>query len=140
MKLIADLVISFIRDRKVPKNQEEGYIVNLYKGKGDALCRGNYRGLELFQDIMKVLGQNDEKQTGSITKIDYTQFGFMQGLGTTDAIFILRQLQEKYLKNKNRYFAFIDLEKAFDPYSCKETRSREMDHPASLSNVLQCKQ
>ena len=33
----------------------------------------------------------------------------------TDAIFILRQLQEKHLaKNKKLYFAFVDFEKAFD--------------------------
>ena len=39
----------------------------------------------------------------------------MPGRGTIDAIFMLRQLQEKYLaKNKNLYFAFVDLEKAFD--------------------------
>ena len=43
------------------------------------------------------------------------QFGFMPGRGTTSAIFILRQLQEKHLaKNKKLYFAFVDLEKAFD--------------------------
>ena len=43
------------------------------------------------------------------------QFGFMPGRGTTDAIFVVRQLQEKFLaKNKNLYLAFVDLEKAFD--------------------------
>jgi hypothetical protein len=43
------------------------------------------------------------------------QFGFMPGRSTTDAIFILRQLQEKHLsRHKKLYFAFIDLEKAFD--------------------------
>ena len=43
------------------------------------------------------------------------QFGFMLGRGTTDATFILRQTQEKYIgKNRNIYFAFVDLEKAFD--------------------------
>ena len=43
------------------------------------------------------------------------QFGFMPGRGTTDAIFILRQTQEKFLaKNLPLYFAFVDLEKAFD--------------------------
>ena len=47
--------------------------------------------------------------------IDDMQFGFMPGRGTTDAIFILGQLQEKHLaKNKKLYFAFVDLEKAFD--------------------------
>ena len=43
------------------------------------------------------------------------EFGFMPGRGTTDAIFIVRQLQEKFLdKNRNLYFAFSDLEKAFN--------------------------
>ena len=47
--------------------------------------------------------------------IDSMQFGFMEGRGTTDAIFILRQLQEKHINaDKNLYFAFVDLEKAFD--------------------------
>ena len=47
--------------------------------------------------------------------IDDMQFGFMLGLGTTDAIFILRQLQEEHLpKNRKLCFAFIDLEKAFN--------------------------
>ena len=37
------------------------------------------------------------------------------GKGTTDAIFIVRQLQEKYLaKKKELWMAFVDLEKAFD--------------------------
>ena len=43
------------------------------------------------------------------------KFGFMPGRGATDIIFILRQIQEKYIgKNRNLYFAFVDLEKAFD--------------------------
>ena len=47
--------------------------------------------------------------------IDEMQFGFVPGRGTADAIFLLRQLQEKYLgKRNNLYLAFVDLEKAFD--------------------------
>ena len=43
------------------------------------------------------------------------RFGFISGCGTTNAIFILRQLQEKYLaKKENFYFAFVNLEKGFD--------------------------
>ena len=39
----------------------------------------------------------------------------MPGRGTIDAIFIARQLQERYLDNKKKlYFDFVDLEKAFD--------------------------
>ena len=47
-------------------------------------------------------------------EIDEMQCGFMFGCGTTDAIFIVRQLQEKHLAaNKPLYMVFIDLEKAF---------------------------
>ena len=53
--------------------------------------------------------------------IDEMQFAFVPGRGTTDAIFIIRQLQEKFLsrkdlndKNLTLFFAFVDLEKAFD--------------------------
>ena len=44
--------------------------------------------------------------------IDSMQFGFMPGRSSTDAIFILRQMQEKHhLKRKTMYAAFVDLEK-----------------------------
>ena len=47
--------------------------------------------------------------------IDESQFGFVPGRGTTDAIFVVHLLQEKYLAvGKQIYMAFMDLEKAFD--------------------------
>ena len=40
---------------------------------------------------------------------------FRPGTGTTDAIFIARQLQERYRgKHRELWWAFVDLEKAFD--------------------------
>ena len=42
------------------------------------------------------------------------QFGFTAGKSMTDAIFIARQLQEKYLQKKQKLcHIFVDLEKAF---------------------------
>ena len=85
-----------------------------------------------------------EKITRERVSIDDMQFDFMPGRGATDAIFLLRQLQEKHVaknkkfycafycillifsmialvrnlfkkaKNKKFYCAFVDLEKAFD--------------------------
>ena len=53
--------------------------------------------------------------------INGMQFGFVPGRGTTDAIFILRQMQEKYVgADKRLYMAFVDLEKAFEKVSIKD--------------------
>ena len=77
-------------------------IVNCFKGKGDALERGNYRGLKLVDQVMKVIERVIDKLLRERIDIDEMQFGFVPGRGTTDAIFLLRQLQEKYLgKRKN---------------------------------------
>ena len=43
------------------------------------------------------------------------QFGFMKGKGTTDAIFMARQMQENFrVKGQKLYFGFVDFLKAFD--------------------------
>ena len=50
-----------------------------------------------------------------VMSVDDSKFGFVPGIGTTDAIFVVTLLQEKYLvANKRLYMAFVDLEKAFD--------------------------
>ena len=81
-----------------------------------------------MDQVLKVVERVLEKQIRSEIYTDDMQFGFMPGRGTTDAIFILRQMQEKYLgKNKKLYFAFVDLEKAFDRLPREvitETRSK----------------
>ena len=50
--MIRDLAIAIIRDGKVPVDWEQSFIVYLYKGKGGALDRGNYRGLKLTVHAM----------------------------------------------------------------------------------------
>ena len=64
---------------------------------------------------MKILERTVDGLIRQLVSIDNSQFGFVPGRGTTDAIFAVRQLQEKYLAaNKRLYMAFVDLEKAFD--------------------------
>ena len=64
---------------------------------------------------MKILERIVDGLIRQVMSIDDSQFGFVPGGGTTDAIFVVRQLQEKYLAvNKRLYMAFVDLEKAVD--------------------------
>ena len=75
----------------------KSFILNLYKGKGDALNRGNYRGLKLTEHVMKVMERIVDELIRELINIDKMQFAFVPGRGTTDATFILHQLQEKVL-------------------------------------------
>ena len=105
---ITHLINCIIAENKIPDDW-------CYKGKGDALLRGNYRGLKLLDQVMKVMEHILATIIRTQVDIDAMQFGFMAGRGTTDAIFILRKVHEKYLgKHKDIYFAFVDLENAFD--------------------------
>ena len=74
-------------------------MVNVYKGKGNALACGSYRGV-LLEHAMKVLERVIEGRVRKIVIIDSMQFGFVARRSTTDAFFIVRQLQEKYLAKK----------------------------------------
>jgi len=76
---------------------------------------GSYRGITLLEHAMKVVERIFEHRIRQQIDIDDMQFGFVKGKGTTDTIFIVRQMQEKFwAKEKKFYFGFVDLEKAFD--------------------------
>ena len=113
--MIRDLAVAIIRDGKVPSDWEQSFIVCFYKEKGDALERGNYRRLKLTEQVMEILERIVDGLIKQLVSMDDSQFGFVPGRCTTDAIFVVRQLQEKYLAaNKRLYMAFVDLEKASD--------------------------
>jgi len=57
-------------------------------------CR-SYRGIKLLEHAMKVVNRIFEHIIHHQVDIDDMQFGFMKGKGTIDAIFIVRQMQEK---------------------------------------------
>ena len=109
---ICDLAAAINCNGKVLSYWEQSFIVCLFKGKGDAWKRGNYHGLKLTKQVMKVL---DRIVDGLRQLVSNSQFRYVPGRGTTDAIFLEKQLQERYLAaNKRLYMAFVDLEKVFD--------------------------
>ena len=64
---------------------------------------------------MKLWERLIEVRLRQITSIGHTQYGFRPGKSTTEPIFILRILQEKYREmNKELHMVFVDLEKAYD--------------------------
>ena len=99
----------------MPQEWELNTLIPIYKGKGDPMECGSYRAIKLLEHGMKVLERVLERRLRMKVNIDDMQFGFMPGKGTVDAIFIVRQLQEKFMeKRKDLFYVFVDLEKAFD--------------------------
>src|ERR1700757_4857647 len=108
-------VSEVVKSGKITNDWRNSWIVSVYKGKGDALECGSYRGITLLDQVMKVFKRVIEKKVRDKVELDKMQFGFRAGRGTTDAIFVVRQMQERFLeKGKDLWMAFVDLEKAFD--------------------------
>ena len=82
--MIRDLTAAIIRDGKVPSDWEQSFIVCLYKRKGDAMERGNYRGLKLTAQIMKILERIVDGLIRQLVSIEDSRFGFVPGRDTTD--------------------------------------------------------
>ena len=70
---VHDLIEDIISEGCIPTDWQESFIVNLYKGKGDALNRGNYRGLKLVEQVMKVLERVAEGLIRQRDEIDEMQ-------------------------------------------------------------------
>ena len=116
---LRELITSVMINGKIPEDWEMSFILSLYKGKGDALDRGRYRVVILTEHVMKDMEKIVDEMIRTMIDIDEMQYAFVSGRGTTDAIFITRQLQEKFLarkapngKNCILYFAFVALETA----------------------------
>ena len=93
---MCELCYAIIREHKIPEDWKQSILLAIFKGKGDPLECGSYRAIKLLEHGMKVLERVLEKRIRERVKIDDMQFGFTPGKGTTDAIFIVRQLQEKF--------------------------------------------
>ena len=51
-----DLIEDIISDGCIPTDWQRSFTVNLHRGKGIALNRGNYRGLKLTEHIKLIVG------------------------------------------------------------------------------------
>ena len=72
-------------------------------------------------NTMKLWERKIERRLRSDLTFSNQQYGFMPGKSTTDALFALRVLMEKYRDGqKELHCVFVDLEKAYDKVPRKE--------------------
>ena len=118
---LEDLFVSCWERGVLPQDRKDAVIVSLYKNKGEKSDCSNYRGITLLSIAGKVLARILLNRLIPSIIEDFTpesQCGFRANRGTTDMIFVLRQIQEKCREqNLGLYVAFIDLTKTFDTVS-----------------------
>ena len=123
VKWLTSLCNLILAQGRIPDDWKSCILQPIFKGKGDPMECGSYRAIKILEHAMKVIERVFKRRIREKVKIDAMQFGFMPGKGTTDAIFTVRQMHEKYgYKGKKLYFAFVDLEKAFDGVPREITR------------------
>ena len=103
-----------LRGEKMPDKWRRSVLVPLYNGKGNIKECGNYRGFKLMSHTMKLWERIIEARIRKEVTIAEQQFGFMPGRSTTDAIFCLRMLLEKWTEGQKAVHCTFDLEKAYD--------------------------
>ena len=99
----------------MPEEWRRSVLISIYKNKEDAQCCGNYRGIKLLSHTMKEWERIIEARLRDRVEIGKPQYEFMPGKGTTDAMFALRMLMQKYREGQRELpCVFVNLEKAYD--------------------------
>ena len=110
---LTDLCNAIVKEGEMPNDWNRSYMINLYKGKGDALECGSYRGIKLLEHAMEVFERVME---------DKDKLCILMICNLNSHQVKVQRMQCSYCYSSRRYLvkkrdlwmAFVDLEKAID--------------------------
>lgn len=116
LEVFSDLMKKVWRQEKMTEEWRKAVICPIFK-KGDASRVRNYRGIAFLEIGYKVLTcvilEHLKPYTAQI--IGTYQCGFFQSRSTSDLIFVLRQIAEKYYEfDRDLYIIFVDFKQAYN--------------------------
>ncbi|KAK3570610.1 hypothetical protein QTP86_023799, partial [Hemibagrus guttatus] len=115
VEFLASLFKRVLESERMPEEWRRSVLVPIFKNKGEVQIFSNYRGIKLMSHTMKLWERVVEARLRKVVEICEQQYGFMPRKSTTDAIFALRILMEKYRDGQRElHCVFVDLEKAYD--------------------------
>ncbi|KAK3531933.1 hypothetical protein QTP86_001271 [Hemibagrus guttatus] len=115
VEFLTSLFNRVLESERMPEEWRRSVLVPIFKNKGDVQSCSNYRGIKSMSHTMKLWERVVEARLRKVVEICEQQYGFMPRKSTTDAIFALRILMEKYRDGQRElHCVFVDLEKAYD--------------------------
>ncbi|MCI4382158.1 hypothetical protein PGIGA_G00260570 [Pangasianodon gigas] len=115
VEFLTSLFNRVLESEKMPEEWRSSVLVPIFKNKGDVQSCSHYRGIKLMSHTMKLWERVVEARLRKVVEICEHQYGFMPRKSTTDAIFALRILMEKYRDGQRElHCVFVDLGKAYD--------------------------
>ena len=96
IKFLTRLFNRLLMGERMPEEWRRSVLIPIYKNKRDAQCCENYREIKLMSHTMKVWERIIETRLRDRVEITKHQYGFIPGKETTDDMFALRMLIEKY--------------------------------------------
>ena len=116
-KSLAKLFNHILKSGYFPAQWNNSYLTLLHKS-GDKSDPSNYRGISLMNCISKNFSAAMNERLKLFFKNKFTnhQFGFRENHRTSDSLFVLKSLTNKYIhkEKKKLYLGFVDFRKAFD--------------------------
>ena len=115
ISVMVELCQRMLDGNRMPDEWQTSGLIPIFKAKGDDRNCNSYTGLKLLEHAVKIVEKVLERRIRELVNIDSMQFGFMPGRETTDALFVVRRMQEEYRdKKKKLHMCFVDIEKAFN--------------------------
>ena len=105
------------KEKEIPTQWTISQISPIWKKKGSAMDPSKYRGISISSVFCKIAMNIILKRLESFyeSQLKRTQFGFRNGVGCNDGIYMLKQIQEiSQISQRKLYLCFIDLTAAFD--------------------------
>ncbi|KAK3506303.1 hypothetical protein QTP70_017471, partial [Hemibagrus guttatus] len=115
VEFLTNLFNRVLESERMHEEWRRSVLVAIFKNKGDVQSCSNYRGITVMSHTMKLWERVVEARLRKVVEICEQQYGFMPRKSTTDAIFALRILMEKYRDGQRElHCVFGNLEKAYD--------------------------
>ena len=79
VKVMMELCQRVLDGRGMPDEWKTSVIVPIFKGKGDVMSCGSYRGVKLLAHATKIVERVLERRIRTVVNLNEMQFGFMPG-------------------------------------------------------------